>query len=172
MAYVEHSDVAGVVPQQNLVNGLDDAGAASSYPELWADAQEAAGGGRPPSDKTKAAKLAVFLATWASVQKAAINRVHAPLEGRFPLPFAAPYPAVVQRAALLFACELVYSRRGVKGKDNPHEAAANDTETILQEIGQGKRPISARVSAVPGAGGVIADTPSLTTAREGSTLMV
>ena len=172
MVYVELSDVAGVVPQQNLVNGLDDAGAAASYPELWTDALEAAGGGRTPSDKTKAAKLAVFLVTWAAVQRAAINRVHAPLEGRFPLPFAAPVPAVIQRAVLLFACELVYSRRGVKGKDNPHEAAAKDIELVLQDIGEGKRPISVRVSAVPGAGGVIAEAPSLTTSREGTALMV
>ena len=172
MAYVELNDVAGVVPQQNLVNGLDDAGAAASYPELWADALEAAGSGQTPADKTKAARLAVFLATWAAVQRAAINRVHAPLEGRFPLPFAAPAPAVIQRAALLFACELVYARRGVKGKDNLHEAAANEIENVLRDIGEGKRPISARVSAVPGAGGVIAEAPSLTTPREGTALMV
>jgi hypothetical protein len=74
------------------------------------------------------------------------------LAGLFSVPFADPAPAAVAEAAFCFACERIYDRRQIFGK-NPWTERAGFWRGRLAEIGSGKMPLDATLekSFAPGA---------------------
>jgi phage gp36-like protein len=116
MAYLTNPDeLHALIPGRFVVEALDDDGDGS------ADA-----------------------AAWAMVVAAACDQIDSRLEGRFEVPFLGPpYPAIVREAALVFAAEILYQRRGQSGETaNPHTARANGLRAKLDNIGQGKAPLA------------------------------
>ncbi len=77
---------------------------------------------------------------WDAVCDQACEAVDGVLGSRFSVPFS-PVPAVVKRAARVFALEIVYLRRGIKGEDNPWTAQADDIRKQLTAISEGKTPL-------------------------------
>ena len=82
---------------------------------------------------------------WDAVSAQACEAVDGVLGIRFAVPFS-PAPAVVKRAARVFALELVYLRRGVKGDDNPWTAQADDIRKQLKAIAAGEMPLGPTIN--------------------------
>lgn len=79
---------------------------------------------------------------WTTVQASACRAVDAALGGRFAVPFPEPYPNVVKEAAVIFAAEKCYTRRGHHDKENPFTARADALRRDLRAIGGGEQPLS------------------------------
>lgn len=78
---------------------------------------------------------------WEVVRTGACREVDAILGVRYAVPFAAPLPAVVVHAAVTFAAEACYVRRGVTGEKNPFTKAADASRKQLREIAAGALPL-------------------------------
>jgi len=103
----------------------------------------------------------------AAILEQASKDADAPLAAQYDTPFAV-VPALVAKAARVFACELVYARRGAHGDANPWTKQADALRTQLERIGQGKEPLDA---AQPGnAGSVAIVTEPSRLARPGGAL--
>lgn len=111
--YVLIADLEGLVPAAFIVQALDDN----------EDGQSDA-------------------AAWAAVLKSVHQAIDGTLGMRFPVPFAAPLPAKVSEAAAIFACELLYARRGRSGEHNPWTARADAMRKTLERIAEGKLPLT------------------------------
>jgi phage gp36-like protein len=115
MPYLDLSDLTGEIPAQDLIRGLDD-----------------------NNDK------AIDAAVWAKVQADSCEDVDALLEGRFAVPITlSPLPKVLKRAAIAFACERIYRRRGVKDDENPWKGRADAFRKMLAHIQAGELKLSA-----------------------------
>ncbi len=79
---------------------------------------------------------------WDVVEADAASQIDSRLGGRYTVPFAEPLPAVVVESAKIFACELLYLRRGMAGEANPWTARANGMRKRLEAIGDGSQPLS------------------------------
>jgi len=110
--YFVTGDLSGRIPTKFLIQALDD-------------------------DKDGAADPAVISAMQADVQSDIDGR----LGQRYETPFTNPLPAVVRSAAISIACEMVYKRRGVEGKNNPYSEEAAKARAKLDRIGNGKEPL-------------------------------
>jgi phage gp36-like protein len=75
----------------------------------------------------------------------------------YSVPFAEPIPAAVTDAAFVFACELIYQRRGIEADKNPFTARALAWRARLQLIGSGKQPLTAETPKVLSPGAIIID---------------
>lgn len=86
-----------------------------------------------------------------TIIEVASTAVDALLAARYEVPFTTP-PAMVQEAALIFACEAIYDRRQILDK-NPYTARADDWRELLGKIGGGAGSIDAATeqSFTPGA---------------------
>ncbi|MBE7497079.1 MAG: DUF1320 family protein [Verrucomicrobiaceae bacterium] len=114
MPYVELSDLTGSIPAHDLVRALDD-----------------------NNDKQ------IDAAVWAKVQADACEEVDGLLEGRFTTPITLdPLPKVIKRAAIAFACELCYRRRGTPDDANPWFKSAQAFRKILTHISAGELKLS------------------------------
>lgn len=60
--------------------------------------------------------------------------VDSKLGSRYPVPFADPAPAAVQRAAYVFVCENVYGRREIVDAKNPWTKEANTWRDWLEKV--------------------------------------
>lgn len=76
---------------------------------------------------------------WATVQAAAERAVDALLGLRYTTPFPPPAPAIVREAALIFACEACYLRRGVR--EHPFTERAKQLSLLLARIASGELPL-------------------------------
>jgi phage gp36-like protein len=85
-----------------------------------------------------------YIDAWEKVQESACEEVDALLEGRFSVPLAAPVPRVVKRAAITFACELCYRRRGTPDDQNPWVKRADATRKMLAMITAGDLKLQAQ----------------------------
>jgi phage gp36-like protein len=113
MPYTTLAEIAAKLPNQFLVEALDDNG-----------------DGVPDAD------------VWDQVAASAAAEVDGLLAMRFSTPFASP-PAVVRHAALIFALETLYDRRGYSGDEkNPYASRARDERDKLRDIGAGKLPLT------------------------------
>jgi phage gp36-like protein len=111
--YVQMSDVNGRIPAPFLLEALDD-------------------------NQDGVVDVEVWQAIQADVQAA----IDGKLGQRYPVPFLAPLPAIVSDAARLFACELLYKRRGSADKVNPWFEEADKMRAKLDLIGAGKQPLT------------------------------
>ena len=133
MPYVTQSDLKGKIPAELLLQALDD-------------------------NNDGVADDGVWDAIAADVD----NAINGPLEGRYTVPLAAPYPAAVAEAALVFACEAIYLRRGLAGKDqNPWTTRADALRKRLEAIGSGEQPLTATAVPVKSGGAVIGEDARL-----------
>lgn len=134
MAYIEQSELTGEIPQKFLVEALDDDG------DGRADTAE-----------------------WEKVAASASEAVDALIGSRYAVPLENP-PALVRRAARIFALEILYGRRGVE--ENPWSDQAKQMRRLLEAVGAGKISLDQSLDQARPAVAVITE-PGRTT---GSTL--
>ena len=116
--YLALSDLEGQIPPQFLIQALDD-----------------------DNDGVVDA--------WEQVQASAAEDVDALLEGRFTVPLTlSPLPKIIKRAAIAFACELCYRRRGTADAENPWKGRADAFRKILAAITAGDLRLAAGPEAV------------------------
>ena len=108
MAYILQSDIKGMIPEALLTQALDDNG----------DGQ---------------ADIGVWDCIALDVQKA----IDGPLAAAYAVPFATPLPDILQEAAKVFACELLYQRRGYAANVNPWTKRADECRAQLKAIADG-----------------------------------
>ena len=114
MAYVELTDLAGSIPAQDLLRALDD-----------------------DNDQV------IDAAVWTQVQADACDEVDALLEGRFATPITlSPLPKILKRAAIAFALEACYRRRGAADEQNPWAVRAAAFRKLLGHIQSGELKLS------------------------------
>ncbi len=111
MAYISKSQIAAELPPKFLLEALDDDG----------DGEEDEG-------------------LWDIVEASAAESIDGPLGQRFTVPFSAPVPAIVTKAARVFVLELLYFRRGIT--PNPWENQAKELRAKLNLIAAGEEPLT------------------------------
>lgn len=132
MPYLASTDLHGLLPPAFVAEALDD-------------------------DRDGSADSGV----WDAVEEDAAGQIDSRLGGRYSVPFTAPLPAVVVEAAKVFACELLYQRRGMSGEANPWTARANAMRKRLEAIGDGSQPLTPTTTKVRPPVSVIS-TPAVT----------
>jgi phage gp36-like protein len=132
MPYILQTALKGKVPDDLLLQALDDNGDGVADEGVWD-------------------------AISADVDRASDGR----LEGRYTVPLAAPHPAVVAEAAIVFAAEGVYMRRGLAGDQNPWTKQADTFRKRLEAIGAGEQTLKNDLAPVKSGGAVISE-PSRT----------
>jgi phage gp36-like protein len=132
MSYILQSALKGKVPNDLLLQALDDN----------ADGVEDDG-------------------VWDSIAADVDRAIDGRLEGRYTVPLAAPLPAVVAEAAIVFAAEAVYMRRGLAGDQNPWTKQADAFRKRLEAIGAGEQTLKNDLAPVKSGGAVISE-PSRT----------
>ena len=113
MSYFTRAEIELRIPPAYLKGALDDDGDGAEDPGLYDALAEQADGA-----------------------------VDALLEGRFAVPFATA-PRRVREAALVFACEMLYARKGVGANENPWTKRAETEREALAEIAAGNAPLEA-----------------------------
>ena len=116
MAYVEQSDLVGMLSEVDLVRALDD-------------------------DGDGVADSGVWVAVADQVQDA----IDGALSGMYATPFSAPLPATIAVAARVFAVESLYARRMAGDDLNPWKRQADAMRARLERIGTGKEPLAQNV---------------------------
>ena len=145
MDYVQQSDLTGMIPPKFLTEALDDDGDGD------------------------AGKIA---AAWAGVLARVTSRIDSLLGRRFALPFPDPLSAVVTDAAKVFACEILYQRRGYAPENNPWTAEGKRKEQDLRDTVKSipTLPLDPNINrAKPSV--VIDGSPSVITTRSGRSLV-
>lgn len=112
MAYITQDQLKAKVPGQYIVEALDDDG----------DGAQDAG-------------------AWERLMDDVGRQIHAILAESYAVPFAAPAPDAIVDAALVLAAELLYSRRGKTGDQNPWAKQAEALRKRLQSIADGKEDL-------------------------------
>lgn len=99
----------------------------------------------------------------AAVLAGADQQVDGLLQGRYPVPFAAPIPKPVLEAAKVFACEAVYLHRGMSAENNPFASRAEFWRRTLRDVAAGRQPLAEAAADSPNLppGSAILDTVTL-----------
>lgn len=135
MPYVTQAALKGKIPDDLLLQALDDNGDGVADDGVWDSISD-------------------------DVDKA----INGPLEGTYDVPLAEPYPYVVTESAIIFACEAIYMRRGLATKDvNPWVTRADAMRKRLEDIGSGTIPLTKEKTASGPEGTVISETSKLNT---------
>lgn len=113
MSYLTLAEMTAEIPEDFIVQSLDDAG---------------------DGDITD---------LFETVQEAVADKIHGYLSQRFETPFVVDIPPLVKQAARVFTGDMLYRRRGFKGDDNPFEEEEEKFCKMLAEIGNGDRPLVA-----------------------------
>lgn len=125
--YVIMTDLVARLPQKFITQALDD-------------------------DQDGASDAEVF----AAIQKAVRQDIDARLGQRYdPNDYGANPPALVKKAATVFAIELLYMRRGISEENNPQTKEANSLRSKLDRIGKGEEPLTPERKPVNLPGGAI-----------------
>lgn len=132
MAYILQSALKGKVPDDLLLQALDD------------DADGVADDG-----------------VWESIAEDVDQAINGRLEGRYAVPLAEPLPSVVLESATVFAAEAIYLRRGLSGDQNPWTKQADTFRKRLEDIGSGLQPLTNAIKAVKSGGAVIGEEARL-----------
>lgn len=108
MPYATRSDLEALVPSERLAEALKGTGGTETTGLLTA------------------------------ILAAADTQVNAYLENSYTTPLTTPYPAIVKRAAAVFALETVWQRKGLSGEQsNPWAGMADKLRDRLDDIGRG-----------------------------------
>lgn len=75
---------------------------------------------------------------WELVVDEACGAVDAYLSRRFTTPLTGSIPRIVTEAAKIFAGEILYNRRGVRGSENPFTRRAESMRDLLEKIASGE----------------------------------
>lgn len=134
MSYVVQADLEGKIPQQLLLQALDDNGDGLADDGVW--------------DK---------LVT--DVESAINSR----LEANYTIPLETPVPAIITEAAKVLAAEAIYMRRGLTGDQNPWTKQADAMRKRLEDIGSGSVQLLPNKTPQGSSGTVISDTSRLNT---------
>lgn len=113
MPYVAQADLENLIPADFIVEALDD------------DADGSADTG-----------------AWDQVAAAAARQIDGYLEQRYALPLDTPYPNLVTEAAVVFAAEILYQRRGMHGDKNPFARRADRLRASLADVASGESPLT------------------------------
>lgn len=114
MSYFTKSDITIELPTEFLTEGLDDNADGAEDPGLW-DALVAS----------------------------ASRRVDSRLGQRYHVPFTGTIPALVKEAAIIFALDILYRRRGYGTEEsNPWMTASIAMEKKLTRIGNDEEPLT------------------------------
>jgi phage gp36-like protein len=132
MAYTTRDKIEAVIPGPLLIEALDDD----------RDGQEDDG---------------AFDALVATASMA----VDGYLAGRYTVPFPDPAPSIVQLAAFIFVCEIVYDRRELNGDKNPFGKRASDMRDLLKKIANQDMPLDAAQTSAFTRGAVVTDDVGL-----------
>jgi phage gp36-like protein len=132
MAYILQTSLKGKVPDDLLLQALDDDG------DGMAD-----------------------VGVWESISCDVDRAIDGRLEGRYAVPLAEPLPSVVAEAATVFAAEAVYLRRSLSGDQNPWTKQAETFRKRLEDIGAGLQPLTNAIKAVKSGGAVIGEAARL-----------
>lgn len=118
MAYFTREELNVLIPDQFLAQGLDDSG------------------------EGEQSGLYTKLSSFADGQ------VNAILGQRFDVPFTSNIPPIVPHAALIFALDALYMRRGygTEANPNPVAARAKDMRAKLERIARGEEPLAPEAS--------------------------
>lgn len=138
MNYLELTDLRGMIPARHLLEALDD-------------------------DNDGVEDEGIFDLVRTDAQQA----VDGPLSGRFAVPFSGELPALVRLAAKIFACEIIYKRRGVEDEKNPFRSQARDLRDTLAAIGESKRPAPSDFPSVAKPGAILITEPARTHSAAG-----
>lgn len=114
MAYITKEKLAAIVPRQLIEQALNDDGIAG----------EDAG-------------------VWDNVASAVQTAIDGPLSQRYAVPFTGTLPPLVAEAALVFAAEAIYLRRGISDASNPWITKADKLRERLAQVAAGERPLGA-----------------------------
>lgn len=76
-----------------------------------------------------------------SVCQQASDQVDGYIASIYQVPFTGNIPATVKEAAIIFACESLYTRRMTPDEKNPFKARATTMRQRLQMIGSGQLPL-------------------------------
>lgn len=112
MSYINRTAITATMPEDFLIEALDD-------------------------DNDGAEDAGLFEAVAAEASGA----VDAYLSAKFAVPFEAPLPPLVAEAAKIFFCELLHTRRGNHGEDNPFTERADLHRKMLAKAGVGAIPL-------------------------------
>lgn len=113
MAYVEQSDLVGMLDDEDLLKALDDDG------DLEPDA-----------------------AVWAGIVALVGDAIDGRIGGRYSVPLSGTLPAAIRLAARVFAAEALYARRGMTDAANPWKTQGDEMRARLERIGKGEEPLS------------------------------
>jgi len=117
MAYINSQDILNYVDANNLQEFLDDYNQGPNNTSI----------------------SSVIL---ANICQLASNKADALVSSIYQTPFANP-PVKIQTAATIFACELLYSRRGIVGEKNPFEKQAQYWREELIKVNTGMLSLDA-----------------------------
>ncbi len=118
MSYISQADLSAEIPADFVLQALDD------------DGDGVADSG-----------------VWDQIAAAADRAVNAYVGRRYGVPVTLdPLPDVITQAALIFACELLYQRRGLHGEKNPFTKRANGWRDALDRIAAGKESLTVTTS--------------------------
>ena len=110
---------------------------------------------------TKNAKLSAD-DVWEQLHASIANDIHWRIEPRVKVPFYSNVPAIVKRAALVFACEAIFQRRKIAPKDNPFTPPADEMRKRLDAIGSGSAPLGSSVEETYNDGAIVISEPAKT----------
>ncbi len=75
---------------------------------------------------------------WDQVETEANEAVDGYLSRRYATPLPAPVPKLAKEAGKIFACEILYRRRGMYGAKNPFHARAEAMRDLLEKVAAGE----------------------------------
>ncbi len=113
MAYVEQTDLKGMIPDEYLDEAMDDTTPAGADSGVW-----------------------------TAVSAAVDDEINGRLAAAYSVPVAVPLPDVIKVAAKILALYLLYKRRGIAAEQNPWSKDAEHWQKRLDDIGQGKTPLT------------------------------
>ena len=133
MAYITESDMVGVVPDDIRVVALDDDNSGMESENVW-----------------------------DIIVTAVERRINGILGSRYATPFSEPLPDVVKDAAITFAANLLFLRRGIPRENNPWAKEAESMTKRLESIAKGAMDLTADPSVSADGDGAIISEPSRT----------
>lgn len=126
MPYIELAELKGKIPDRDLLAALDD-------------------------NKDGVIDAPV----WAQIQSDVQTEIDGTLGQRYATPFSDPLPAVVKLAALRFALEAIYERRGLGNEKSPWVIDARTSRVKLNAISAGNEPLAPEKHRARPSGSVI-----------------
>lgn len=102
---------------------------------------------------------------WDAVAAAVAEAIDGPLSVRYSVPFSEPLPGIVSYAALIFAAEMCYTRRDLRGDKNPYTKQAEALRKTITMMSTGEMSLAPALDKVRPSGSLISETARTSSAR-------